>query len=158
VRVGDIRFLFGYDRWATSRLLAAADGIGEDQWTGGEAVGERSLAAILVHALGAHQRWRHALTGSEERPRPERGPIPSVAELSAAWDAEWAATDAWLAGMDDEWLASIDEDRIPFWQMLAHLANHGMQHRSEAAALLTDLGRSPGDLDMLDFAEALAAG
>jgi uncharacterized damage-inducible protein DinB len=42
------------------------------------------------------------------------------------------------------------------WQLLAHVMNHGTQHRSEAAALLTEAGRSPGDLDMMDFAEGLA--
>jgi uncharacterized damage-inducible protein DinB len=45
---------------------------------------------------------------------------------------------------------------VPFWQMLAHVVNHGTQHRAEAAALLTTVSRSPGDLDMIDFAEARA--
>jgi uncharacterized damage-inducible protein DinB len=40
--------------------------------------------------------------------------------------------------------------------MLAHVANHGTQHRSEAAVILTTAGRSPGDLDMIFFAEELA--
>ena len=45
----------------------------------------------------------------------------------------------------------------PMWQLLAHVVNHATQHRSEAAALLTAAGRSPGDLDMVEFAEDLAA-
>ena len=39
----------------------------------------------------------------------------------------------------------------PLWSLLSHLANHGTQHRSEAAAMLTILGRSPGNLDMIVF-------
>jgi uncharacterized damage-inducible protein DinB len=29
--------------------------------------------------------------------------------------------------------------------------NHGTQHRSEAAALLTEAGLSAGDLDLIDY-------
>ena len=37
------------------------------------------------------------------------------------------------------------------WQAMAHVVNHGTQHRSEAAAMLTDLDHSPGDIDMIMF-------
>jgi uncharacterized damage-inducible protein DinB len=40
--------------------------------------------------------------------------------------------------------------------MLVHVVNHGTQHRAEAAALLTDEGRSPGELDLINYAEEQA--
>ena len=79
---------------------------------------------------------------------------PSTA-LRAAWDDEWVAMDGWLARLDDATM-TMAEDGITLWQALAHVVNHGTQHRSEAAALLTSAGHSPGDLDMIDYAESIA--
>ena len=153
--IDDIRDLFAFDRWATRRVLAALDGIDDATWTATQIVDERGLGGILVHHLGASQRWRHGLLEDGITARPEKEPLPSPAGLVAAWEAEWPAVDAWLAGIDDTWLVRDDEG-VRFWQMLAHVVNHGTQHRSEAAAILTGVGHSPGDLDMIDFWEARA--
>jgi uncharacterized damage-inducible protein DinB len=40
--------------------------------------------------------------------------------------------------------------------MLAQVLNHGTQHRSEAAALLTAAGHSPGEIDLIFYIDALA--
>jgi len=37
----------------------------------------------------------------------------------------------------------------PVWQVYCHVVNHGTQHRSELARYFTELGHSPGELDML---------
>jgi uncharacterized damage-inducible protein DinB len=158
VRVGDVRYLFAYDRWATRRVLAVIDGVPPAIWGATGVVGDRGLGAILVHQLGAHMRWRLGLGGDDEAAsaaRPEREPLPSPDALARRWADEWDATDAWLDGVTDEWLDELG-DGVPYWQMLAHVVNHGTQHRSESAALLTEAGHSPGDLDLIFFAEELA--
>ncbi len=153
----DVRYLFAYDRWATEKILDRLDGLGSDLWGATGVVGERGLGSILVHMLGAHQRWRLAFEGSEESPRPEDEPLPSPADLSERWLAELDATDTFLEDVTPGFLAYV-RDGVKVAVMLQHLANHGTQHRSEAALLLTQAGRSPGQLDLIDFAEDVAAG
>ena len=155
MHLSDIRYLFDYDRWATRRVLAALDGIDEATSSAPNAIGDLGLGAILVHQLGAHGRCRIGLSGGSGRYQPEREPLPTIAEPRSRWEAEWQALDAWLDRLDDAVLSQRDEG-IALWQYLAHVVKHGTQHRSEAAALLTAAGATPGDLDMIDFAEERA--
>ena len=150
--VEEIRDLFAYDRWATERLLRALDGIDEETWTRSEVIDERGLGGILIHMLGAYQRWRHGLADDGIEARPEREPLPSPAELRERWGIEWPAMEAFLASIDDAWLARDDEG-VGFAWMLRHLANHSTQHRAEAAVLLSQAGHSPGDLDLIVWLE-----
>ena len=154
---GDIRYLFAYDRWATEKVLAKLEGVEADLWGAVGVVGERGLGSILTHMLGAHQRWRLAFEGSDESPEPEDEPLPTPDDLVRRWHAELDATDAFLDEVTPGFLAYV-RDGVRVAVMLQHLANHGTQHRSEAALLLTQAGRSPGDLDLIFFAEDVAAG
>lgn len=156
MRLSDVRYLFEYDRWATRRVLAVLDDIDEATWSAPNAIGELSLGAILVHQLGAHGRWRIGLSGGSGRFAPEREPLWTIAELRAGFAAEWPAWDAWLGRLDDAALDATNDEGIALWQALAHVVNHGTQHRSEAAALLTAAGVSPGELDLIFFAEECA--
>ena len=157
MRADEIRTLFEYDRWATRRVLDVLDDLDPSLWGRADVVGERGLGSILVHHLGASQRWRIALAsrGAEEGPEPELEPLPTVAELRERWEVEWAAVDGWLPTLTEEWLDYVHEG-VPVWLMLTHVVNHGTQHRAEAAALLTTENRSPGEIDLIFFAEERA--
>jgi uncharacterized damage-inducible protein DinB len=152
----EIRILYAYDRWATRRVLAVLDGLDQAVWTRPNAVGDRALGAVLVHHLGASQRWRHAFQDTGEAPEPESQPLPTIDQLRGLWNAEWAAVDAWLPTVTDGFIGYVHEG-VPVWQMLLHVVNHGTQHRAEAAVLLTAEGRSPGELDLVNYAEEQAA-
>ncbi|HET9852008.1 MAG TPA: DinB family protein [Candidatus Limnocylindrales bacterium] len=153
----EIRYLFAYDRWATQKVLDQLDGVEADLWGAAGVVGDRGLGSILVHMLGAHQRWRLAFEGSEDSPSPEDEPLPTAPKLVARWVAELDATDRFLDEVTPGFLAVVREG-VKVSVMLQHLANHGTQHRSEAALLLTQAGRSPGELDLIFFAEDVVAG
>ena len=150
-----LRFLNGYERWATTRVLDAAAGIDETTWSKPNVIGERGMGGILVHHLGAYQRWRHFLSGSFEKPRPENDPLLNVDDLRARWAPEWAAFDAWVAALTADDLRQ-EHEGMTMWQAFLHVFNHGTQHRSEVAALLTATDRSPGDLDLIDYADEQA--
>ena len=148
--VADIRFLFAYDRWATEKVLAVASHVPFEEWAESNRIDRRGLGGILVHALGAHERWRSGWLGLPLPARRELAPLPTAAELAELWRTEWAAMDAYLDGLTDEAVGG-PFDEVILWHTLVHVVNHGTQHRSEAAVLLTNMGRSPGDLDLIDF-------
>jgi len=150
--IDEIRDLFAYDRWATERLFAAVDDIDDRTWSRAEVIDERGLGGILVHMLGAYQRWLHGLLEDGTSHGPESEPLLSPSEVRHRWAVEWPQMEALLARADDPWLAREDEG-VAFAWMLRHLVNHGTQHRAEAAALLTQAGHSPGDLDMINWLE-----
>ena len=86
-------------------------------------------------------------------------PIADLGVLRAAWAEEEGLLRAFVAGLRDETLdrpvvyANTKGQRFenPLWHILTHVVNHGTQHRAELAVLLTKLGASPGDLDLIVY-------
>jgi uncharacterized damage-inducible protein DinB len=81
----------------------------------------------------------------------------TVEELADRWAEEQDALRAFIDALTDADLQKTvsyqntkgRSFQNTLWHILAHIINHGTQHRSEAAMLLTELGCSPGDLDMI---------
>jgi uncharacterized damage-inducible protein DinB len=159
MQADEIRFLFAYDRWATRKVLDALEGLHPAVWARADVVGDRGLGSILIHHLGSSQRWRilFEARATDDMVKLELEPLPTMDELCARWETEWAEVDAWLQTLTDGFVATVREG-VPVWQLLVHVVNHGTQHRAEAAALLTAQGRSPGELDLFDYAEEQAYG
>lgn len=159
MNLADIRTLFDYNDWATDRVLDQAATLMPEQFTTAPAGSLPSVRDILTHALGAEVVWRTRFqTGTPAVDfRPED--FADATALRERWEVERVALHAYLATLTDGDLARpyrFERRGVPLaltlWQILFQIVSHGTQHRAEAAALLTDYGRSPGDLDFLFYA------
>jgi uncharacterized damage-inducible protein DinB len=155
----DIHLIFDYNYWANHKILAASTGVTKEQFLASADFPYGGLRGTLVHILDAEWGWRslfETLTFGEDLNSDD---FPSVKSIEKRWDEEEKAMSAYLSTLKDEdmtmhlyYKAGNGEprDRV-LWHCLLHVVNHGTQHRSEAAAMLTSFSHSPGDLDFTVF-------
>jgi uncharacterized damage-inducible protein DinB len=155
----DIRDIFDYNYWANDHLLATAEQLTPEQLTAPVSFSYGSLLGTLVHLLDTERGWRHLLQKQLFLPTLETADFPDIATLRARWREDERLMRAYLDSLGDEDLlgiisyvtdTGITRERV-LWHCLFHVVNHGMQHRSEVAAMLTDYGHSPGDIDFTIF-------
>lgn len=162
----EVRFLFEYNAWANRKLLATAAGLSHEQYMAPRPhVG--SVHELLTHVFMAQWVWRQRMeTLISPVKMPEAVDFASLGELSAAWEVEEAEQFAFLDSLSEAQLAvtfdyrtlSGVKMRTAHWMALLHVVNHGTQHRAEAAAILTELGHSPGDMDLIVYVRATIPG
>ena len=159
MRVQDMLVLYEYNYWANERILAAATNISHEQWGAASIFPYGSLHSTLLHTLDTEFGWRMRCQYNQATLDFSAAEFPTLDLIKRRWDEEETAMRAYLAGMRDDDLSSLvryttdsgeKRERV-LWHCLLHVVNHGTQHRSEAAALLTEYGSSPGDLDLTVF-------
>ena len=154
--VDHARSLMAYTIWADERILTAADGISDEQYA--------QARAQLSHMLGTqhwwYANWMGSTGGAWVEPK-----LETMAEARAGYEAshealriyadvltaeEWDRAEQW-------WLRWGFEGRMALGESITQLFYHGVQHRSEVAALLSIWGHSPGDVDYLTFLRSSAS-
>jgi uncharacterized damage-inducible protein DinB len=152
--------LYDYNTAANARILECAAHLNQAQLDATSDVG-RSLQALLIHTMRTEWLWRNLSQFHQmlvaEAPRDEN--LNTIESLTERWHEEEQLMQAFLNGVSEEDLAATvmvknrDRTQTPMilWQMLVQPLMHSMQHRSEAAVLLTRHGQSPGDLDFIFF-------
>ena len=153
----DISTLIHFNFWANDRLLATCGHLTLDEFT--RAVvpdpGWGSLRGILVHALDTEYGWRSVLQAQAANTILNASDFTDVAALRARWDVEKTAWLNYVASLNDEHLkqgyGDNPQNGPKVWQTIMHVIFHGIQHRSEAAFILTGYGYSPGELDFDRF-------
>ncbi|MBV8821421.1 MAG: DinB family protein [Ktedonobacteraceae bacterium] len=151
--------LFDYNYWANKRILDTAEHLDDAQLHTTIRGSHESLYTTLIHTMGAEYRWRMRCQDASVPRRLNADDFPTLAALRTRWQEEERVMRLFLSTLRDEDMTrTISFSFSPelnfsslLWQALVHLVNHGTQHRSEVAMLLTELGHSPGDLDFMRF-------
>jgi len=160
MNIKDILLIYEYNYWANKKILAASENVAHEKFISPATFPYGSLQGTLLHILDAEWGWRMFFQNDNwSAPDLDANEFPTFATLQERWVTEEQAMRAYLNTLHDEdmnvhryYNTSTGEprDRI-LWHCLLHVVNHGTQHRSEAAALLTDYGHSPSDLDFTVF-------
>jgi uncharacterized damage-inducible protein DinB len=155
----DILLLYKYNQWTNKKILDTVAKVTPEQFLAPASFPHGGLRSTLVHALFAEWIWRQRWEGASPSNRFKPEDFPTFESLRTRWAEEEKLLMAFVENVSEESLNSMvrykSTDGKPhaeiLWQVMAHVVNHGTQHRTEAAAMLTDFGQSPGDIDMIVF-------
>ena len=171
MKIDEIKLLYDYNDWADARILAACARVSPEQYAAPATIGtgRGGLRETMVHMLDSIWQSRIALQGYYEKPLADEAAydatelhedaFPTLAVLRERWMIEQQEMRAYLDTLTEETLNGTIRYVIPgavrehvVWHILLDaFIIHATQHRSEAAALLTGYGQSPGDFDFTMF-------
>jgi uncharacterized damage-inducible protein DinB len=160
----EILTLYQYNAWANERILDTASQVNQEQFLALTSFSYSSLRATLVHTLFAEWIWRRRWEGHSPTEWMKPEDFPTFRSLQEYWKTEEKSLMAFVGNISEDTLGSTiyyqtmggKHYQNKLWHLMVHLVNHGTQHRSEAAAMLTDFGNSPGDLDMIIYFRELS--
>ncbi len=177
MKIGEIKLLYDYNDWADARILAACARLSPKQYAAPNpfGTGHAGLRATMVHMLDNIWQWRITLQGYYKEPLADEAAydatelhedaFPTFAALQERWMTEQREMRSYIDTLTEETLNGTVRYVIPgavrehvVWHILLDAINHATQHRSEAAALLTSYGQSPGDYDFTMFLNERAEG
>ena len=155
----DILTLYRYNQWANQKILRVAANVTAEQFLADAPFPHGGLRGTLTHTLFAEWIWRNRWEGHSPTQWLLPEDFPTFEALRTRWQAEETSLLAFVENvMESDLEKTIHYRRTGgepneniLWHLMLHQVNHGTQHRSEAAAILTGFGRSPGDIDMIVF-------
>lgn len=158
-----IRTLYAYSAWANGRILDCAAELTHDQLFTSGVASFGSIRDTLVHAMAAQWLWLSRWKGVSPRALFSPDDYPDLASIRRRWEEVERDTHLFVGALDEDSLARViaytntkgKPFAYPLWQLMLHQANHATQHRSENAAMLTQFGRSPGELDFVRYLDRI---
>jgi uncharacterized damage-inducible protein DinB len=144
---------------ANDRILTTAAGLSDAEFQKAAVLDHGSAFQTLRHLVDVDWSWREFCIGNDVGDTYvwdhgfELDDLPALHAFCLEEDARLRSYAESLddAGLTESVALSKDpDDVVPRWLIVAHVVNHGTQHRSELARYFTECGHSPGDIDLLD--------
>ena len=158
MNINDLRLLFDYNYWANSKYLKVAEQLSADQFTRHVAGTYGSVRNTLVHTMSAEAGWLERCGGPERGPHLKGEDYPTFKSVVDHWATVEKNMRGFLTSLGEEDLAKPIEFNIgkspwslTLREVLQHVANHGVHHRGQMALLLRELGKVPGNVDILFY-------
>jgi uncharacterized damage-inducible protein DinB len=163
------RTLFDYNHWANEKVLSESSLVPKTEYfADAPGLSFGNLHATLVHILVAElvwlARWQgvlppDALKDARQAAQLAETQIRSFEELRTRWSEEETKQRTFFSTLTDSNVGRQlsyktqygEPNTQPLDQLMCHVINHGTQFRAEAAVRLTQLGKSPGDLDLIVY-------
>ncbi len=149
-----------FHAWANDRILTTAAGLSDQELRRTANLDHGSAFATFRHLVDVDWSWRQFCIGNDigQTYVWDHGfvldDLPSIHAFCLEEDGEMRRyVESLDAAALAERLTGGEGSTAPRWLILAHVVNHGTQHRSELARYLTECGHSPGELDLLDAFE-----
>ena len=152
----NLQQLFRHDLWANRLILEACARLSPDQLEASVVGTYGSIGRTLAHLVSAEDFYAAHLAARPRRYRwDETAPVPSVVALRAVLESVGPELIE-LAGSTPETLVvEVLRDGqpvpIPGWIILTQAIDHGREHRTHIATILTQLGIEPPDMDGWQF-------
>jgi uncharacterized damage-inducible protein DinB len=150
--------LVRYHARSNERILDMLQLLKPDDLERTAALDHGSIVATLQHLVVVDNSWREFLLGHDvDDPYDWEVPaLPDLERIRSFWAEESGRLVAYVDALTVEdldrtysWTSGCVEVTSTLGLIVAHIVNHGTQHRSELARHLTELGHSPGDMDLL---------
>jgi uncharacterized damage-inducible protein DinB len=149
-----LKRLADYDRALWQQTWESIFALTEGQFTQSLPYSHGSVRDQMVHVAATVKRWLGGLKEVRDARswRPDPADYPSPAQAMALWQGAAQDLEAFLSSLTEEDLERVPRGmRGPMWQVIAHLVNHGTDHRAQVLRALHDFGAPTFDQDLVFY-------
>lgn len=157
-----IKSLIAYHYWAHDRVWECVMALTDAQFVEDVTYSIGSVRNHFVHLINVDERWIARVHGDAELPgRREFADYPTRGAVRSEWVRVEQRVRHVVTELDDAAVGRVIEYDMAHrggmkhdavWQILAHMVNHGTDHRAQVLAVLYSLGAPTVEQDLMFYA------